>query len=165
MVRTAAWVLVFVALGAAVASWFTPRPDLDAADAVDTAVGAFAEIGLEVSPGAPIERMQHSPAAGDPVAVWAVPVDVDGDEIETRVLVDSGQLVYVDDRVGPDRQERLLTDDQFRAIAEYRNDVTLADWVTRNLAATVAAAIVALVGFVVAKRSDQVWAAPMRASA
>lgn len=154
VVRTAAWVLVFVALGAAVASWFTPKPDLDAVDAVDTAVGAFTQVGLDGAPGELIERMQHSPSDGDPVAVWVVPLDVDGQEVETRVLVDSGQLVYVDDRVGPDRQERLLTDDQFRTIAEYRNDVTLGEWVGRNLAATAAAVLVALVGFVVAKRSD-----------
>lgn len=67
VVRTAAWVLVFVALGAVFAAWFTPRPELDAVDAADTAVGAFTEVGLEGSPGEPIERAQHSPAAGDPV--------------------------------------------------------------------------------------------------
>lgn len=163
--RIAAWVVVFVALGAAVASWFTPRPDLEAGDAADTAVGAFEAVGLEGSPGEPIERTRHSPAEGDAVDVWVVPLEVDGEEVETRVLVDAGQLVYVDDRVGPDRQERLLTDAQFRTIAEYRDDVTLDDWVARNGAATAVAALIAAVGFVLAKRSDHLRAASMRASA
>lgn len=148
---------VFVALGVGVISWFTPKPDLGASDATHTAVGAFSEIGFEGSVSGTVERSEHSPAEGDAVEVWVVPLDIDGNEIETRVLVDSGQLVYVDDRIGPDRQERLLTDDQFLAIAEYRNDVTRDDWIGRNAAATLAALVAAGVGFVVAKRSGPLW--------
>lgn len=157
IVRTVAWALLFAALGAAVASWFTARPDLDEQDAIDTAVGALAAAGFEGEVTEPVVRSGHVPDGADPLDVWVVFVDVGDDRIETRVLTDAGQLVYVDDRIGPDRTERLLSDDEFDAVADHRNDATSDEWVGRNAAATVAAALVAGVCFVIAKRSDALW--------
>jgi hypothetical protein len=162
VVRSVAWVAVFVAVGAAAISWLTPRPDLDAADAEATALGALDEVGVDGTVDEPVERSQHATADGDELDVWVVYVDVDApgdtvETVETRVLLDAGQLVYVDDRIGPDRQERLLSDDDFAAVADYRHDATLGDWVTANVGAMIAAALVAVTGYVIAKRSDPVW--------
>lgn len=157
VVRTLAWVVAFVAVGAAVISWFTPRPDLDADDAEETAIGAFSDVGIDASVSRRVERSQHETADGDELDVWVVYVDVDDETVETRVLVDAGQLVYVDDRIGTDRQERLLTDEEFDTIAGYRNDATLDDWIQANVAAMVSAALVAGTGVAIAKRSDRLW--------
>lgn len=155
-----AWIAVFVSVGAAVVSWFTPRPDLDADDAAATALGALDEVDVEGTVEEPVERSQHATADGDELDVWVVFVEVGDETVETRVLVDAGQLVYVDDRIGADRQERLLSDDDFDAVADFRNDATLGDWVAANVGAMVAAALVAVSGYVIAKRSDRLWPAP-----
>ena len=76
-------------------------------------------------------------------------------KVELRVQESAGQLVYVDDRIGADDAERLLTDAQFETIGEYRNDVTTDRWTARNLAATVAAAIIAVGSWLVATRADR----------
>ena len=157
VVRSLAWASIFVAVGAAAISWFTPRPDLDARDAEATALGALADVGLDGTLSGPAERGEHETSDGEELDVWVVFVEVEGEEVETRVLVDAGQLVYVDDRTGPDRQERLLTDDQFETVAEYRNDATVSDWVGGNVGAMVTAALIAVTGFAIAKRSDSVW--------
>lgn len=160
VVRPVAWALVFAALAVAAIAWFTPKSDLDADDAESTAVGAFAEVGVEADVVEPVVRAEHSPADGDPVEVWVVPLEVGEDEIETRVLVEAAQLVYVDDRIGADGQERLLTDDEFLTIADYRDNSKRNDWVRRNAMASVAGVLIAGVSFVVAKRSDRLWEAP-----
>ena len=158
VIRIAAWVLVFVAPAAAVTSWFTPRPDLDRSDAAETALGALEEAGFEGEVDGRIRPGVHELENGDTVEVWFVPLDVEGEPVELRVRRSVGQLVYVDDRIGPDDTERLLTDDQFEAMGEYRNDATLGRWVLRNAAGSIDAAIIAVVGYVLAKRSDPLWA-------
>ena len=158
VIRSLAWVLVFVAPAAAAASWFTPRPALDAAEAAQTALGALDEVGVEGEVTEPVVLAPHVPEDGDPVDAWVVLVDVAGDEtIEVRVQESAGRLVYVDDRIGPEDTERLLTDDQFDAIGEYRDDVTSGQWIQRNVVAVAAAAVAAAVAFVIAKRSDPLW--------
>ena len=154
-VRTAAWVLLFAALGAVAASWFTPRPELEPDDAVATAEGAFSAVGFDAAVTKPVVRSSHVPDGEEAVDVWVVYLEIDGDEVETRVLVDAGQLVYVDDRIGADRSGRLLDDEQFLAIADYRNDVTLDRWVRRNGFATMLRSWSPAVCFVIAKRSQR----------
>ncbi len=157
VIRPASWALVFVAVGAAGAAWFTPRPDLDAGQAAGTAVGALASVGFDATVTKPVTRATHDTADGRTVDVWDVFADVEGEEIETEVQVDAGQLVYLDDRVGADQSDRLLSDDQFAAIADYRDNAALHDWVGRNVAASVAGLTIVLIAFFVAKRSDPLW--------
>jgi hypothetical protein len=157
VVRAVAWALVFAAPAAAAASWFTPRPELDEEDAVDTALGALEEVGIEGELDGPVVPSGHVPPEGGPLGVWVVFVDVDGERIELRVRTTAGQLVYVDDRIGPEEAERLLTDEQFETIGEYRNDATVDRWVLRNAVASVDAVLVAGAAFVIAKRSDRLW--------
>ncbi len=157
MVRVVSWVLIFGAVGAAAAAWFTPQPVLDADDAVDVAVDALAEVGFEGTLAGDPELVSHTPKDGDSIAAWAVFVDVEDETVELRVQESAGQLVYVDDRIGPDDVERLLTDDEFAEIGGYRDDVVFRRWVAQNIGGTIGAAVIAAVGFVIAKRSDRLW--------
>ena len=159
IVRAVAWVLVFVAPAAALASWFTPRPDLDRDDAVDVAVGALAEVDIDAEVDAGVVRSVHQTEDGREIDVWIVPTDVGEEQIELRVQESAGQLVYVDDRIGPDDTERLLTDAQFEAIGEYRDDVTTDRWTARNAAATVAAIVAAAVAWTVSRADRRLGAA------
>lgn len=158
VVRILAWVLVFVGPAAAAASWFTPQPDLDEQDAVDTALGALEAAGLEGTVEDPVVRSGHVPAGGEPIDVWVVFADVGGDRVELRVQTTAGQLVYVDDRTGADSTGRLLSDEQFETIGSYRNDATMDRWILRNGGGSVSALVIAVVSFVIAKRSDRLWA-------
>ncbi len=158
--RMMSWVLAFVAVGAATAAWFTPRPELDARQAAQTAAGALAHVGYTATVTAPVVRDARETADGTTVGVWDVKLQVRGDPIEAAVLVDAGQLVYIDDRIGADRTDRLLSDEEFEAIGEYRNDVVRHDWVLRNLVAGVAALCIAPVALVIAKRSDTLRSRP-----
>jgi hypothetical protein len=156
-VRILAWMLVFVAPAAAVASWFTPRPDLDEDDAAETALGALAEVGIDDARVDEVERSVHEPEDGEPVDVWVVVAEVGGEEIELRVQESVGQLVYVDDRIGPDDTERLLTDGEFERMGDYRNDATLGRWARRNAVASATAVLIAVVSYVLARRSHRLW--------
>lgn len=157
MVRVISWVLLFGAVGAAAAAWFTPQPLLEVEDAESVAVGALDDVGFAGNVTGSPELISHTPDDGDPVAAWAVFVEVDDDTVELRVQESAGQLVYVDDRIGDDDTDRLLTDDEFAQIGDYRDDAVFRGWVERNIAATVAAALIALSGFVIAKRSARLW--------
>lgn len=164
VVRTVSWVLLFAALGAAGASWFTPTPELGAEDASELARDALAEAGVEVDRLTTPVRMVHQTESGDTVDAWRVraEVQVDGaaEEVELRVQQSAGQLVYVDDRIGVDDAERLLDEDQFATLGQFRDD-TLADrWVLRNAIAGGSALFVAVTGYVLATRSDPLWSSP-----
>ncbi len=160
-VRTVSWVLLFAALGAAGASWFTPTPELGAEDAEELAGDALGEAGVEVDDLAAPAAMVHQTESGDTVDAWRVRADVqvDGEpeEIELRVQRSAGQLVYVDDRIGADDTQRLLTDEQFATLGQYRDD-TLADrWVLRNALAAVSALLIGGTCYVLATRSGPLW--------
>lgn len=144
--------LVFLALGSAGASWFTTRGELDAADAAEIAVDALASVGADGLVADEPERGVHVPEGEEPVDVWIVFVDVDGELIETRVQTTVGKVVYLDDIIGEDDSGRLLTDDEFVQLGNFR-DTRLRDARIRtNLAGSVAAAAVTAVGLTLAMR-------------
>lgn len=157
LARIVSWVLVFVALSAAAVSWFQPQPELDEDDAVETVVGALAEVDLEATVTDPVVLSGHVTDAGDAVDVWVVFATVGAERIEARVLVDQGQLVYVDDRIGGDLSGRLLDDDQFASVDRYRSDATVDEFVRLHLLASITAVVIAAVALVLAKRSDRLW--------
>lgn len=161
VVRTVSWAVLFAALGAAGASWFTPTPELGADDASELAREALEEADVDVARVGPATAMVHETSDGETVDAWRVPAQVrdggDVEEIELRVQRSAGQLVYVDDRVGADGAERFLTDDQFGVLGEYRDDTIAGRWVLRNGLGAVAAALVAASSYVLATRSDPLW--------
>lgn len=159
LVRKVAWVLVFVAPAAAAASWFTPHPDLDRDDAVDVAVGSLADVDVTAEVTAEVTDAVHETEEGVSIDVWVVPADVGDQRIELRVHRSVGELVYIDDRIGPDQTERLLTDAQVESMDDYRDDATRGRWIARNAAATVAAAIIAAVAWLMVTRAQRLHAA------
>lgn len=163
VVRTVSWVVLFAALGAAGASWFTPTPDLEAGDAGALVIDALTEADVDVARVSGSRKIVHETEAGELIDAWRVRanVRVDGEleQIELRVQQSAGQLVYVDDRIGEDDTERLLTEDQFASLGSHRDD-TLADrWVLRNALAAVTALFIAGTCYILATRSDPVWSA------
>jgi hypothetical protein len=163
VVRTVSWALLFAVLGAAGASWFTPTPELDADDAAELALDALAAAEVDVDRARQPVRMVHETADGDTVDAWRVLVDVrvagEAEQIELRVQESAGQLVYVDDLVGPDGSQRLLSDAQFEALREHRDDALADRWVLRNGLAAVAALATAAISYLLATRSDPLWSA------
>lgn len=155
------WVLLFASLGAAGASWFTPTPLLEAGDASDLALDALAEVDVEPDRVKPPVRMVHVTSEGQPIDAWRVLTDVrvDGtvEEIELRVQESAGQLVYVDDLIGADGTGRLLSEDQFETLKQYRDDSLADRWVLRNGLAAVAALAIAAISYLLATRSDPLW--------
>lgn len=153
--------LLFAALGAAAASWFTPTPELEADDASDLAGDALREADVDVDRISAPVQVVHETESGETIDAWRVRTDVrvDGqiEEIELRVQQSAGQLVYVDDRIGADDAERLLTDDQFAVLGRYRDDSLADGWVLRNGVAAVSALIIAGVCYMLATRSAPLW--------
>lgn len=161
VVRTVSWALLFAALGAAGAAWFTPTPELGADDASELALDALGAADVDVERVQAPAQMVHETEEGDLVDAWRVPVDVQaGDavqQIELRVQKSAGQLVYVDDLIGADRTERLLSDEQFEAMRQHRDDSLANRWVLRNALAAVAALVIAATAYFLATRSDPLW--------
>lgn len=157
VVRTVSWMLAFFALAAAATSWLTPQPDLDADDAVDVALGALAEVGIDGAVAGDVELISHTPEEGDPVEAWSVPIGVDDDEVELRVQESAGALVFVDDRIGSDDAGRLLDDEQYARLERYRDDSVLDAWVLRNAGGTASAVVIAAVSLLIARRSGRLW--------
>ena len=163
-VRTVSWVLVFASLGAAGAAWFTPTPEIEAEEAVDVARLALDEAGIasevERTPRAGV----HETEDGREVDAWFVVLAVDAggepEQIELRVQRSAGRVIYVDDRIGPDDTERLLTQEQFEALGDHRDDSRSTRWVARNLLAALSAAVIAGASYVLATRSDPLWSTP-----
>jgi hypothetical protein len=160
VVRPAAWVLLFAAIGAAAASWFTPTPDVDAGDAAELAVDALADAGVRARPSARPQAAEHATDSGEKVEVWIVPLEtrVEGrtEKIELRVQRSAGRLVYVDDRIGEADADRLLTDRQFAVLADHRDDTLANRWTVRNGLGGVSAAVIAGACYVLATRSEQI---------
>lgn len=91
-------------------------------------------------------------ADDDAVDVWTVHVARGDEIIEMRVHKQEGQLVYVDDLIGEDRDQRLLTDEQWEVVRSYESG-GINPWVRRNVAGSVAAVLIVIVGFLLAKGS------------
>jgi len=158
-VRPVAWVLLFAALGAAAAAWFTPTPDLDADDAAELAIDALAEADVEAELAERPRRGRHVTQDDEEVDVWIVALDVPvrrrTEEIELRVQRSAGRLVYVDDRIGADDADRLLDDDQFEALGQHRDDSVADRWALRNGLGGLSAVITAGACYLLATRSDR----------
>lgn len=160
-VRTVSLALLLVALGAAGASWFTPRPELEAADAAEVAIEALAAAGFDGEVAEEPTLGVHDSESGDTFDAWTVfvdvPVDGTAERVELRVRQSAGQLVYVDDRIGPDGSERLLTEQQFQAIGRYEDDSLTNRWMLRNGVGSVSAGAIAVTCFALARRPEVLW--------
>ena len=161
VVRWASLVVV-VAVVAAGRAWFTDVPPLEASDAIRVAAGALAAADVDVTVVGDPSLGVHRSDDGEEVDAWTVDLVVaddapvgGGEEIEVKVQETAGQLVFVDDRIGPDDATRLLDDDQFATLADYRDDTLTDDWVLRNVVGSAAAAAVAVLGVSLAGPADR----------
>lgn len=164
VVRTVSWVLLFAALGAAGAAWFTPTPEIEADEAVDVARVSLAQVGVASELVGRPEKGVHETEDGREVEAWVVQLSVvaggERERIELRVQRSAGRVIYIDDRIGSDDSERLLSQEQFEALGDHRDDSRSDRWVTRNLLAAVSAAVIAGTSYVLATRTDPLWSTP-----
>jgi hypothetical protein len=138
---------VVVALGALLGAWLSDPPPLEPDDARDVAQRALGGIGLsEVEVGEQVDRRAHEPSSGgEPVETWRTVSTAEGGTVELWVAVADGAAVYLLDR-NVDGTAQLLTDEQFEALREVSISPPADEHRRRNVAATVAAALIVGVG-------------------
>lgn len=144
--RAVAAALALVALGVVTVAWLQSPDDLTRHDAVRVAEGAFDAAGVDgalVDPDA--EAGRYVP--GDDrrgIAVWKTSATVEGGTVQLWLARSDGESVFLDDRA-PDGSSQLLTESQFRLLADHFENPAVDRQVRRNMVLTVAAAAVALV--------------------
>lgn len=132
-----------VAIGATLVGWLQAPAELTAAEAVEAAQEAYAAAGLaavEVDEEA-VSGTYNPGGDDDPVPVWLTSATLDGGTIALWLARDDGEAVYLDDRT-PDGAAQLLTAAQAQAIGDHDGGPAVARQIRRNLALTVAAALV-----------------------
>lgn len=120
-------------------------------EAVAIAERAFEAAGVRdaaVRPEAVPGR--YSSPGDEPVPVWKTFVDLDEGTVELWLARADGESVYLDDRTA-DGAGQLLTDRQFQALADHYENPALDRQRRRNVALTVAAALVVLVAATLAR--------------
>lgn len=159
VIRAISWCLTFVAIGAAAAAWFTPQPDVDAEMAGEISIRALENADVEgaVVVGTP-KRATHvgQDADAEEIEVLEVVIGLNDEEFEILVDAEEGQLVYVDDLVGEDGDQRALSEEQWDSVEFYRDDHRDDEWVERNVTGSIAAAVIVVVGFALARRTGEV---------
>lgn len=141
--RSAALLLGLVAIALAGAGWLQEPEDITAREAVRAAAGAFDAAGLEdASVSLRAVADTYDPGEGRPVvAVWKTTATLEDGSIELWLSRKDGEPVFLDDRT-TNGAAQLLTDDQFRAIADHYENPALGRQLRRNLVVTLAAALI-----------------------
>ena len=122
-----------------VAAWNGAPPDLSADDARAAARQQLEDAAvLVVRVGQDVRKDTYEGRA-----VWRVPVEVSGGEIQLYLARSDGAPVYLDD-LGRDGR-RLLTDGQYARLREVAHNPLRDTWVDRNVQITVAAIVLLLV--------------------
>ena len=129
-----------------VVAWQQDRPDLDADDARAYTENALEHLGFGKVVVAPrVAATVYNPqSGGEPIRVWQTAATVEGGRVQLLVQRDAGVAVFVEDRTS-DGTEQLLTDEQFRELAEYEHDSPLDDHIRRNVIASIAGVLVVAV--------------------
>lgn len=143
--RIVAAALGLVALAAVTLGWLQNPDHITASEAVGAARSAYIAAGLH---GAVVNP---HPAAGVYVAhegdarvpVWKTKTTLRGGTVELWLSRVDGESVFLDDRA-PDGASQLLTDTQFRRLADHYENPAATRQIHRNLVLTAAAALIAL---------------------
>lgn len=142
--RFAPAVAAAIAVVAVAVSWFSGLPDLTASEAEAVAVDALRAAGVDAEVAGAVEPGTHTTDDGIAREAWFVALDAalgsETTRIEVAVQADAGQILRVDDRT--DAGDLALSDAQFAAVDEFRDDVNQGRWLRRNAAGTVAALVV-----------------------
>lgn len=152
LARPLAALAAVVAVAVTAVAWLQAPSDISGHEAVQAARAAFAAAGLadaDVRPRA--EPGDYSTGTGKaPIRVWKTFADLEGGTVELWLAQTDGESVFLDDRT-PDGTSQLLTDVQFQELADHYENPALGRRVRRNLALTLAAALVALVAVTLAR--------------
>jgi hypothetical protein len=140
---TAALLLGLVAVALTAVAWLQ-RPDhITAGEAVRAATGAFESAGLDdASVALRAVRDTYDAGGGDaPIEVWKTTATLEDGTVELWLARHDGEPVFLDDRT-PDGAAQLLTDDQFRRIADHFENPALGRQLWRNVLVTLAAGLI-----------------------
>ncbi|MEO7428865.1 MAG: hypothetical protein ABIY48_05725 [Acidimicrobiales bacterium] len=152
-----------VALGALAVGWLQNPDHITSSEAVAAARGAYAAAGLRdaVVDGHPPAGVYTSSNGHERVPVWMTAAKVRGGTVELWLARADGESVYLDDRA-PDGGSQLLTDTQFRRLANHYDNPAATRQIHRNLVLTLAAALIALLAVRLATAADRLRAALAR---
>lgn len=144
-----AGVVAFIVTGAA---WLQSPHGITGDDAVRVAQRAFAAAGLgdAVVEPHPVPDDYDADGESSPTAVWKTVAALGEGKVELWLARSDGGSVFLDDRTD-DGAAQLLTDQQFERLADYFDNPAAGRQASRNVAVTVAAALVALVAATLAR--------------
>lgn len=134
-----------VALGTVAVGWLESPDHITRAEAVTVAEHAFDAAGVRgatVDPQ-PAAGLYEPPDGGSKVPVWKTSTKVKGGTIKLWLTQSDAESVFLDDRA-PDGAAQLLTDAQFRKLADHYENPAVRRQVQRNLVLTLAAAFIVL---------------------
>jgi hypothetical protein len=144
-VRIVAAALGLAALAAVTLGWLQNPDHITASEAVGAARSAYIAAGLHgavVNPH-PAAGVYVAHDGGTRVPVWKTKTALRGGKVELWLSRVDGESVFLDDRA-PDGASQLLTDTQFRRLADHYENPAATRQIHRNLVLTAAAALIAL---------------------
>ena len=151
----AATALAVVAIGTVGAAWLEEPPVLTAADAADAAEHAFAGAGVDAAIRGEPSPSTYARRERGPVDVWLVLMAVRDEIVQLQLSRSGADPVAIDDRT-IDGSSYVLSDAEYESVARHVDDPALDRQVRRNIAITVAAALVVAVALaLVATAPDQ----------
>ena len=137
-----------VALASVVLAWLQNPGRVTAGEAVTAAEKAFASAGLrgaavDDTPELDVFRGDDDDAA---ITVWKTRAELDAGTVELWLARSDGSLVFLDDR-NADGSSQLLTDAEFKRLQDHDENPAVPRKVRRNIALSVAALLVAGMGW------------------
>lgn len=145
--------LALVAVAAVAGGWLRDVPDISGDDAVAATEVAFDDAGLAATVDPVATRRRYLSGRRPAVDVWTVRARVRDSQVDVLLARSGAQPVAIDDRTA-DGTAYALTDAEYRAVATGIDDLSLARAVERNVALTVAAALVVAVCLALAATSS-----------
>lgn len=151
LVRRLAALAGVVAFVVTAVAWLQAPRGISADDAVDVAQRAFVAAGLTDAVVEPHpERGDYASADHPTVAVWKTVAELGDGSVQLWLARADGASVFLDDRTD-DGAAQLLTDEQFERLASFFDHPADDRSAGRNVALTIAAALVALVAVTLAR--------------
>ena len=152
MLRGLAALAGAVAFVVTAVAWTQGPKGISGDDAVSVAQRAFQAAGLTDAVVEPHAERGDYAADGErsPIAVWKTVADVQDGSVQLWLARSDGGSVFLDDRTD-DGAAQLLTDEQFERLASFFDHPVSGRPAGRNMALTIAAALVALVAATLAR--------------
>lgn len=145
MLRVASAAVGLAALVTVAIGWLQSPDHITRADAATIAERSFRAAGVRgaVVDPRPTAGLYEPPGGGSKVPVWKTSATVKGGTIKLWLTRAGAESVFLDDRT-PDGASQLLTDAQFKKLADRHENPAVGRQIRRNLLLTVAAALIVL---------------------